>query len=57
MKTRLLRQAATYYWGLCPRPMHDEYVTMAVTLCDKYEQLRDKKPVGGKYWVNFIIIM
>lgn len=32
LKTRLLRQAAAFYWGLCPRPTHDEYVTMAVTL-------------------------
>ena len=52
MKTRLLREASTFYYGLCPHPTHDEYVTMAVALCDKFEQLRDKKPVQGKYWVS-----
>ena len=52
MKTRLLRQAATFYWGLCPWPTHDEYVTMAVTLCDKFPQLKDKKPLHGQYWVS-----
>jgi len=50
MKTRLLRQSATFYWGLCPWPTHDEYVTMAVTLCDKFPQLKDKKPLHGQYW-------
>ena len=52
MKTRLLRQAAVFYWGLCPRPTHDEYVTMAVTLCENFPQLKDKKPINGAYWVS-----
>ena len=52
MKTRLLRQAASFYWGLCPRPTHDEYVAMSIALCDKYPQLRDKMPSQGKYWVS-----
>ena len=55
MKTRLLRQAASFYWGLCPRPTHDEYVAMSITLCDKYPQIRDKMPSQGEYWVSFII--
>ena len=55
MKTRLLRQAAGFYWGLCPRPTHDEYVAMSMSLCDKYPQLRDKRPPQGKYWVSYIL--
>lgn len=50
-KMRFLRQASMFYWGLCWRPTHDEYVTMAITLCDNYPKLRDKKPQQGKYWV------
>ena len=52
MKTRLLRQAAVFYWGLCPRPTHGEYITMAVTLCENFPQLKDKKPINGAYWVS-----
>ena len=38
--------------GLCPRPTHDEYVTMAVTLYENFLQLKDKKPINGAYWVS-----
>ena len=55
MKTRLLRQAASFYWGLCPRPTHDEYVAMSIALCDKYPRIRDKMPSQGEYRVSFII--
>ena len=55
MKTRLLRQAALFYWGLCPRLSNDEYLTMAVTLCNAFQQLRDKRPINGKYWVRQFI--
>lgn len=30
---------------------------MAVTLCDIFPQLKDKKPVHGKYWVSIIILL
>ena len=53
-KTRLLREATSFYWGLCPRPTHDEYVAMATALCDKFPQLRDKMPPQGKYWVSLL---
>ena len=51
MKYRLLRQCALFYWGVCPRPTPDEYKTIAITLCLKFPQLKDKKPKDGKYWV------
>ena len=44
LKIRLIRQAASFYYGICPRPTHDEYTSMAKTLCEKYGDLKDKKP-------------
>ena len=46
-KIRLIRQAADFYHGMCPRPNSTEYVDMAKTLCAKYPQLRDRKPLKG----------
>ncbi len=57
MKTRLLREASRFYWGICRRPTHDEYVAMSIALCDEYPPLKDKKPINGKYWVRRGIIM
>lgn len=48
---RFLRRASEFYWGICPRPTPNEYVMMAITLCDKYPKLKDKKPLNGQYWV------
>ena len=42
-KIRLVRQATSFYCKMCPKPTHDEYVSMAKTLCDRYVQLKDKK--------------
>ena len=42
-KIRLIRQAASFYHGMCPKLTHDEYVGMAKTLCDHYTQLKDKQ--------------
>ena len=53
-KIRLERQAATYYWGLCPWPKPSEYVMMAKTMCDKYPQLKSSK-YGDEYWVNVFV--
>ena len=50
-KLRLLREAATYYNGICPWPTAQEYAEMAKTICDKYPQLKDKMPLNGEYWV------
>ena len=49
VKLRLIRQAAKFYNQLCPQPNPDEYQQMAITLCDKYRQLRDKSNTA--YWV------
>ena len=45
----MIRQAADFYHGMCPRPNSTEYVDMAKTLCAKCPQLRDKKPLKGKF--------
>ena len=47
LKIRLIRQAASFYHGFCPRPTHDEYTSMATTLCKKYGDLRYKKPTNN----------
>ena len=44
VKITLIRQVISFYYGICPRPRHDEYTCMAKTLCNKYGQLKDKKP-------------
>ena len=48
----LLREAVTFYEGICPNPASDEYVTMAKKLCHKYPELKDKDPIDNKYWVS-----
>ena len=50
MKLRLERQAAAYYWGLCPWPKTSEYDAMAKAMCDKYPQLKSGK--HKEYWVS-----
>lgn len=47
IKIRLIRQAASFYCGICPKPTHDDYVNMAKTLCDHYAQLKDKRPANN----------
>jgi len=49
MKLRMQRQAATYYWGICPWQKTTEYNTMAKAMCNKYPQLRSK---SAEYWVR-----
>ena len=51
MKTRLLCQASAFYWGLCPRPTQSEYDEKSTALCDRFPQLKDKRPVNSRYWV------
>ena len=55
-KIRLLRQAASFYHGICPKPTHDEYVSMAKTLCDHYPQLKDKQPAKDikRHSMNYV---
>ena len=50
-KLRLLREASTFYHGLCPKPTSAEYSSMAKALCTRFPQLKDKKPVSGQSWV------
>ena len=51
VKLRLTREAASFYYGICPKPTSTEYINMAKTLCDKYPQLKDKGP-DKDYWVS-----
>ena len=53
----LLREAVTFYEGLCPKPTNEEYVAMAKALCYKYPELKDKNPVENRYWVSVHIFM
>lgn len=50
LKLRLTREAASFYYGICPNPTSAEYTTKARTLCDNYPQLKDKDPTTD-YWV------
>lgn len=48
-----LREAFTFYYGICPNPLPHEYETMCETLCNKYPELKDKLPVDEKKpWVS-----
>ena len=49
---RFLREAAEFYFGICPKPTSNEYTRMAQALCDKYPQLKDKQE---EYWVNIYL--
>lgn len=51
VKVRLIRQAGKFYYRLCPQPTSQEYQIMAITLCEKFEQLKDKA-CSGAYWVK-----
>lgn len=51
-KTRMLREAATFYFGVCSGRCASDYITVAKTLCREYPQLRDKMPTNGEYWVS-----
>ena len=50
MKLRLERQAAAFYWGLCPHPKPSEYDAMSRAMCDKYPALKSGK--HKEYWVG-----
>ena len=50
IKIRLERQAAAFYYGLCPWPKPTEYNTMAKAMCDKFPSLRSSK--HEEYWVS-----
>ena len=55
-KLMFLREAFTFYYGICPNPLPHEYETMCETLCNKYPELKDKLPVDEKKpWVSLKI--
>ena len=45
----LLREAVSFYEGICPHPSTEEYTVIAKTLCHAYPELKDK---GDNYWVS-----
>ena len=52
LKLRLLREASSFYYGICPKPTPLEYTTMAKTLCNRFPQLKDKRPASGQFGVS-----
>ena len=52
-KYRMLREACSFYRGICPNPTPSEYTIMAQILCEKFLQIKDKHPQGGKHWVMY----
>ena len=56
IKTRMLRESANHFYGLCPRPTPKEYQIMSIALCDLCPQLRDKTKDSCN-WVSIVIIM
>ena len=50
MTLRLERQAAAFYWGLCPWPTASEYDAMSKAMCDKFPILKSSK--HENYWVS-----
>ncbi len=54
-KTRMLREAATFYFGICSGRYFSDYTTIAKTLCKEYPQLRDKMPTNDGYWVSCVL--
>lgn len=51
-KLRMLRESASFFYGICPVPKPVEYQEMARTLCDKYPTMKDLHAPNGEYWVN-----
>ena len=47
-KLKMLRESASFFYGICPFPTPSEYLEMAKPLCDKYPLLQD---INGAYWV------
>ena len=55
LKLSMLRQCATFFYGVCPRPRSYEYREMSKILCDNYPSLKDETHVNGEYWVSNIL--
>ena len=52
-KFRMLREACSFYQGICPNPTPSEYTIMLQTLCDRFPQIKDKLPENDdEYWVS-----
>uniref|UniRef100_A0A1X7TSD2 Uncharacterized protein n=1 Tax=Amphimedon queenslandica TaxID=400682 RepID=A0A1X7TSD2_AMPQE len=52
-KLRMLRESASFFYGICPVPKPAEYQDMSRALCDKYPSLKDLHAPNGEYWVNY----
>lgn len=53
VKLTFLREAFTFYFGICPEPEPHEYDMMCATLCNKFPELKDKLPEDEKKpWVS-----
>ena len=50
LKYRMLRESASFYYGLCPDPTPSEYQEMAKSLCNKYPMLQVVNCT--EYWVK-----
>lgn len=53
-KYRMLREACSFYRGICPNPTPSEYTIMAQTLCERFPQIKDKLPQDGIPWVSYV---
>ena len=52
-KLMFLREAFTFYYGVCPNPLPHEYEIICEAICDKYPELKDKLPLDDKKpWVS-----
>ena len=60
-KLKMLRESASFFYGICPFPNPSEYLEMAKALCNKYPLLQDTHCSNAAYWVWYtctcIIIM
>ena len=52
IKLALIREAAVFYYGICPNPSQTQYDTMSRTLCDNFQDLKNKVVVDDCYWVS-----
>uniref|UniRef100_A0A1X7T0V6 Uncharacterized protein n=1 Tax=Amphimedon queenslandica TaxID=400682 RepID=A0A1X7T0V6_AMPQE len=49
-KLKMLRESASFFYGICPFPNPSEYLEMAKTLCNRYPLLQDTHCSNAAYW-------
>ena len=57
IKLTLIREAAVFYYGICPQPSQTQYDTMSRTLCDNFHDLKNKVVVDDCYWVSLYTLL